>query len=453
MADDESAQSGSDNDLDFFDIPALDALRRHLDNTCSDTVADAEHAEANCKQTAANGSLAHRAVPILELSEQLPVSGPSPGDWSGNGAGPLHDTAQPPPPWSMGSDLNLAMGTSPYHQGTPWMSHPIDLAASGYLAYPPELTEVTSAKRWKMWLSKAVAKAVLELYSEEVKPEGWTLQWLIEHRIGKKPSSADLRSACEKATDLSLVGLRADCSVPGKGLLFTALRHPEPEGSLGFACDGEEAGMSELVSEKQLNFMLGCIHEGQWLGQLCCGRIYKSSTRWESVCRPIMELGFWLRGHVASMQLGHLSVGKVSRFVQFALREKLLGWQDGMLVPFSVSEGFQQQESARLFLPMGLVKGERYVVTWADLRVCLASLVEKEGGCLMIARLKFSFRAHFQAELAETAFGHRSLRSLCSDPQLQDYFRLEGTINDGSMYLLPAAQKLKKPSPACFQAW
>merc|ERR1712196_308956 len=129
----------------------------------------------------------------------------------------------------------------------------------------------------------------------------------------------------------------------------------------------------------QMNHLIACVSEGEWP--------YGSDAG-----NDRLEIATWLRGRLASAQLGWLSLGKVTRFVQQAMRDKLLGRRSGRLVPFNASEEFEKQECARAFLPMGVGEHERYVATWADLRSCLAAVILKEeGGFIAICKLKVSF--------------------------------------------------------------
>lgn len=123
------------------------------------------------------------------------------------------------------------------------------------------------------------------------------------------------------------------------------------------------------------------------------------------------------------------SFGQVCHIVQLAIsRKKLLGYQNGMVVPYGFSQSMVKEKCAERQRPCtGATKGRNELATWDTLRECLMKLVGGVGQrrFFTLSNIKRLFRTIFDVEVSETALGYAKLSDLLQDKRLHDVCALQ----------------------------
>jgi len=123
--------------------------------------------------------------------------------------------------------------------------------------------------------------------------------------------------------------------------------------------------------------------------------------------------------------LAGFSLGRLCHIVELALNErKLLGYNDGAIVPYRFSERARKEQSILLQKPSA--DSRMQVATLEVARTCLQLLLqESPSGTLPLPNVKRLFGAKFKVQLSETVFGHTKVLHLLQDPRFQDICTVE----------------------------
>jgi len=118
------------------------------------------------------------------------------------------------------------------------------------------------------------------------------------------------------------------------------------------------------------------------------------------------------------------SLGQVCHIVQLAIsQKKLLGYLNGMVVPYSRSLSMVKEQSARSLRPCANTvrrsKSSAFA-TWDMMRPCLQQLLGTIEQPMPLSNVKRLFRAQFHVELSETALGYAKLSECLQDPRVRD---------------------------------
>jgi len=122
--------------------------------------------------------------------------------------------------------------------------------------------------------------------------------------------------------------------------------------------------------------------------------------------------------------LAACSLGQVCHIVQLSIsQKKLLGYLNGMVVPYSRSLSMVKEQSARCQRPCANTsrrsKSSAFA-TWDMMRPCLQQLLTSIGQPMPLSNVKRLFRAQFHVELSETALGYAKLSECLQDPRVRD---------------------------------
>lgn len=118
------------------------------------------------------------------------------------------------------------------------------------------------------------------------------------------------------------------------------------------------------------------------------------------------------------------SLGQVCHIVQLAIsQKKLLGYLNGMVVPYGRSLSMVKEQSARSLRPCANTvrrsKSSAFA-TWDMMRPCLQQLLGTIEQPMPLSNVKRLFRAQFHVELSETALGYAKLSECLQDPRVRD---------------------------------
>jgi len=113
------------------------------------------------------------------------------------------------------------------------------------------------------------------------------------------------------------------------------------------------------------------------------------------------------------------SLGQLAHIVQLAISHReLLGYSDGMLVPYERSQSKLKRAKAERREPKA--ESDIAAVTdWDELRECFRQLFG-DNQRIALSNIKFLFQSRFGAELSETALGYAKLSELLQDARLSD---------------------------------
>eukprot|EP00446_Apocalathium_sp_SHHI-4_P000736 CAMPEP_0177177402 /NCGR_PEP_ID=MMETSP0367-20130122/13778_1 /TAXON_ID=447022 ORGANISM="Scrippsiella hangoei-like, Strain SHHI-4" /NCGR_SAMPLE_ID=MMETSP0367 /ASSEMBLY_ACC=CAM_ASM_000362 /LENGTH=576 /DNA_ID=CAMNT_0018623995 /DNA_START=1 /DNA_END=1731 /DNA_ORIENTATION=+ len=126
--------------------------------------------------------------------------------------------------------------------------------------------------------------------------------------------------------------------------------------------------------------------------------------------------------------LAGYSLGQVCHVVQLAINNKIMGYSNGMLVPYSRSQSMVKDRRAQLQQASIDSSSTTPVVTWGVLRRCVETLVEEVragGEPVDLSSIKRTFLTRLGVELSETALGHAKVSELLQDSRVSDLCRVE----------------------------
>merc|ERR1719189_1374052 len=136
------------------------------------------------------------------------------------------------------------------------------------------------------------------------------------------------------------------------------------------------------------------------------------------------------------------SLGQVCHIVQLAIsQKKLLGYLNGMVVPYSRSLSMVKEQSARCQRPCANTarrSKSAAFATWDMMRPCMEQLLSSVGQPMPLSNVKRLFRAQFHVELSETALGYAKLSECLQDPRVRDLCDVK---LQGQGYTIVPAQK------------
>merc|ERR1719189_816465 len=139
------------------------------------------------------------------------------------------------------------------------------------------------------------------------------------------------------------------------------------------------------------------------------------------------------------------SLGQVCHIVQLAIsQKKLLGYLNGMVVPYSRSLSMVKEQSARCQRPCANTarrSKSAAFATWDMMRPCMEQLLSSVGQPMPLSNVKRLFRAQFHVELSETALGYAKLSECLQDPRVRDLCDVK---LQGQGYTLIPAKKPRK---------
>lgn len=114
------------------------------------------------------------------------------------------------------------------------------------------------------------------------------------------------------------------------------------------------------------------------------------------------------------------SLGAVCHVVHLAVcTRRLLGYSKGALVPHKFCDAVLKETCALKLTPLGDGSTGRWA-TWDDLVPNLVTLLGMEEAGISISNVKPYYQSHFQAELSETALGHKRLQDVLQDPRVAE---------------------------------
>jgi len=118
--------------------------------------------------------------------------------------------------------------------------------------------------------------------------------------------------------------------------------------------------------------------------------------------------------------LAQLSLGRICHFVQLAIsQKKLLGHQQGALVPYQLSKAMVKEQYAQQQRPCEIP--EACENTLASIHAARSTLWELlSSGPLPLSNIKRLFRSHAGLELSETALGFSKLCELLQSEHFKD---------------------------------
>jgi hypothetical protein len=257
-----------------------------------------------------------------------------------------------------------------------------------------------------------VIAAVQSLYADEMKPLGRLLRKRLSERIShSKEGAADvdmvhLRSLCESSSDVfavagedggdwsvTLVNCASDCFVDVYG--------------------GEDTYPLELWAEAAAYFASAPPEDMNLPG----GR-YSCAQTLQSRKLPFFA---------------GRSLGQICHIVQLAISDKkLLGYCNGAVVPYGVSQSMIKEQSANAEVALNPCQeaAELPCATFDQARNCLRAILEEaasseEPGQVAVSNVKRMIRTKFQLELSETSLGHSKLTALFQDPRFHDICRVK----------------------------
>merc|ERR1719265_582611 len=135
---------------------------------------------------------------------------------------------------------------------------------------------------------------------------------------------------------------------------------------------------------------------------------------------------------LASRQLYFFSgykLGQICHIVQLAISQKhLLGYLEGCLVPYSMSQSMVKEKRAAQQKPIA-TRGSRPLAMWPKVREVLEyilhnALTQKEHA-VPLSNVKRIFRSQFKVELSETSLGYSKLSELLRDAFVSDLCTVE----------------------------
>lgn len=137
-----------------------------------------------------------------------------------------------------------------------------------------------------------------------------------------------------------------------------------------------------------------------------------------------------------------LTLGSLCHIVQLAVSKKnILGYRDGALVPYAMSNCLIKKKHAECMLPCAPAHADGVLpcADWDTVRACLSEIMamalHSDEGFERLANVKRIFRSKYHVELSETMLGHTKLSELLQDPRLADICAVE--LRNGVYAVVP----------------
>jgi len=293
-------------------------------------------------------------------------------------------------------------------------------AAAQPFAGVPGASAATAVSPW------AIASAVESLYRDQLRPYGRLVRKRIEEQAAAQgapePSelgAKQLRAACEAIQWLTVED--------AEGAEWAALLVGQPQNFVD-VYSPDDVYPARLWAEAAAYFESLRDEESVFPG----GRY---------MCAQVMaqrNLPF-LRGY---------SLGQVSHIVQLAIsKKKLLGYSNGVLVPYAQSQSMLKDRHAEFQQPCpAAARGKAApVATWSNMRAQMQHLIKSSTdpqGQIPLSNIKRLFRTLFGVELSETALGYSKLSELLQDPRLSDLCDVK--LQGYGYVLLPMAKPAQR---------
>jgi hypothetical protein len=258
-----------------------------------------------------------------------------------------------------------------------------------------------------------VIAAVQSLYADEMKPFGRLLRKRLSEL--RQNTTLPLLGSCSGATDVDMVHVRDLCE--NSSDVFAVASEDGGDWSVTLvSClsnfvdvyGAEDPYSSELWAEAAAYFANAPLEDMNLPG----GR-YSCAQTLQSRRLPFFE---------------GRSLGQICHIVQLAISDKkLLGYCNGAVVPYGVSQSMVKERSAKQQEALNPCQeaAELPCATFEQARECLRSILEEaalpeEAGLIALSNVKRMIRTKFQLELSETSLGHSKLTALLQDPRFHD---------------------------------
>eukprot|EP00746_Dinoflagellata_sp_MGD_P148079 gnl/MRDRNA2_/MRDRNA2_80347_c0_seq5.p1 gnl/MRDRNA2_/MRDRNA2_80347_c0~~gnl/MRDRNA2_/MRDRNA2_80347_c0_seq5.p1 ORF type:complete len:512 (-),score=120.13 gnl/MRDRNA2_/MRDRNA2_80347_c0_seq5:168-1703(-) len=248
-------------------------------------------------------------------------------------------------------------------------------------------------------LAKSVILGALNsLYEDQIMPHHMLVLRRIQEKYEQRWSPQKLNHMCSMIPEIRMVG-------EGKPQRYNILLQQPPEGFTEFVDQSaQEDTFSTQLWEEVEKFL--------------CAEAQAAPAGGEGWPGSRYEFAKYIRGCLPC--LGDYSLGRVCHLVQLCISKKeLLGYYQGNLVPYQLSDDCEKKSNAKLMRPTQIQPGEKYVESWEQAGQLLARLLEQNVGTVQLSSLKALFRKVFKMELSESALGHAKLSEFLSDHRLR----------------------------------
>lgn len=259
---------------------------------------------------------------------------------------------------------------------------------------PPDTGSVDDVEQGK----QIVLGALRSLYEDQIMPHHMLVLRRVQEMYEQRWSPQQLNHICSMIPEIQMVG-------EGRPQRYNILLHEPPEGFKEFVDQSsqDDAFGSETWEEVEL-FLSVEAHSAP------TGSVDWPGSRY--------EFAKWIRSRLPC--LNNYSLGHICHMVQLCISKKeLLGYHQGNLVPYQLSDDCKKKSNAMLLRPTQIQPGEKYVQTWEQAGEMLAQLLEQNIGTVQLSSLKALFRKVFRMELSESALGHAKLSEFLQDPRLR----------------------------------
>jgi hypothetical protein len=245
---------------------------------------------------------------------------------------------------------------------------------------------------------RIVVEAVESLYEDEIMPHHMLVLRRIEENYGERWSPQQLKSLCFMVPEVLLVS-------DGEARRYKVMLQNPPEGFEEFV----DQSSPEDPYPAGLWLKVKVFLQGEAENEMEGARGWPGSR---------YEFAKWMRSHLNC--LAEQSLGRVCHLVQLCISKKeLLGYRQGNLVPFQLSDDCRKKSHALLNLPTQIQPGEKYVRTWEQAGELIARVLAQNKGEVQLSSLKVMCRKMFHMELSECALGHAKLSHFLQDHRLK----------------------------------
>jgi hypothetical protein len=272
---------------------------------------------------------------------------------------------------------------------------PATRAAQGSRRFPREVGSGKASRGFKPSTQDALV-AVWSLYADELRPCGRTLR----RRVGEIEAA---KRQLTEAVDVDVASLRRCCEESPLVRVFQ-----ESGGDWCALLQGvEERFVDVHSSEDPFGDAIWCLAEEHFRQhqEALPGSRYACARALAAQGLPF---------------LAQLSLGRICHFTQLAIsQKKLLGHQQGALVPYQLSKAMLKDQHAQQQRPCE--NPEICESTFASIHAVRSTLLELlSSGPLPLSSIKRLFRSHAGLELSETALGFSKLCELLQSEHFND---------------------------------
>lgn len=243
-----------------------------------------------------------------------------------------------------------------------------------------------------------VLGALRSLYEDQIMPQHMLVLRRVQEMYEQRWSSQQLTHVCSMIPEIQMVG-------EGRPQRYNILLHDPPEGFQEFVDQSSQDDPFSTETWEEVDKFLS--NEAQ--AALAGGADWPGSR---------YEFAKWIRSRIPCLH-GY-SLGQICHMVQLCISKKeLLGYHQGNLVPYQLSDDLKKKSNAMLLRPTQIQPGEEYVQTWEQAGEMLSRLLAQNAGTVQLSSLKALFRKVFCMELSESALGHAKLSEFLQDARLR----------------------------------